>query len=129
MAEHGATRARNAGQETEYQNVKPGALAKGVNLKDYVFSREFIEKTGAEKRRFLADEGRRQYESQLQARAADPEFAARLTEWHTVWLRRPLIQKPSGMLKRASVNTPVRPVTIPFPRIGDGSAPLVAKAR
>lgn len=84
LAEHGATRARNAGQETEYQNVKPGALAKGVNLRDYVFSREFIERTGAEKRRFLADEGRRQYESRQPARAADPEFAARLTEWHTV---------------------------------------------
>lgn len=84
LAEHGATRTRNAGQDAEYQNVKPGVLTKGVNLKDYVFSREFIEKTGTEKRRFLVDEGRRQYESQQQARATGPELTARLMEWHAV---------------------------------------------
>ncbi len=59
LAEHGATRTRNAGKPAEYQNIKPADQAKGVNLKDYVFSREFIEKPDDEKRRILAEEGRR----------------------------------------------------------------------
>lgn len=84
LAEHGVTRTRNAGQDAEYQNVKPTALAKGVNLKDYVFSREFIEKAGTEKKRFLVDEGRKQYENQQQTRATGPDLTARLTEWHAV---------------------------------------------
>ncbi|MFN5350630.1 MAG: LPD7 domain-containing protein [Polaromonas sp.] len=84
LAKHGATRTRNAGQDAEYQNVKPAELAKGVNLKDYVFSREFIEKTDADKRQFLANEGRKQYESQQPGRVTDQELAARLKEWHAV---------------------------------------------
>lgn len=84
LAEHGTTRTRNTGKDTEYQNVKPADQAKGINLKDYVFSREFIEKPEAEKRQFLADEGRRKYESQQPARPPAPELAARLKEWHEV---------------------------------------------
>ncbi len=84
LADHGATRPRNEGKDTEYQNIKPADQAKGINLKDYVFSREFIEKPEAEKRHFLADEGRRQYESQQPARVFAPELAARLKEWHEV---------------------------------------------
>ena len=78
LAEHGTTRTRNAGKDTEYQNVKPADQAKGINLKDYVFSREFIEKPEAEKRQFLADEGRRKYESQQPARPPAPELVVRL---------------------------------------------------
>lgn len=84
LTEYGAARSRNAGKTTEYQNVKPADQAKGINLKDYVFSREFIEKPEAEKRRHLADEGRRQYESQQPARKTAPELAATLKEWHEV---------------------------------------------
>ena len=84
LTEYGAARSRNAGKATEYQNVKPADQARGINLKDYVFSREFIEKPEAEKRRHLADEGRRQYESQQPARKTAPELAATLKEWHEV---------------------------------------------
>lgn len=84
LTEYGAARSRNAGKATEYQNVKPADQAKGINLKDYVFSREFIEKPEAEKRRHLADAGRRQYESQQPARRTAPELAATLKEWHEV---------------------------------------------
>lgn len=84
LTEYGATRARNEGKATEYQNVKPAGEAKGINLKDYVFSREFIEKPETEKRRFLADEGRKQYESQQPPRKTAPELAATLQEWHEV---------------------------------------------
>lgn len=84
LTEFGATRTRNEGKATEYQNVKPADQAKGINLKDFVFSREFIERPEAEKRRHLADEGRRQYESQQAARKTAPELAATLKEWHEV---------------------------------------------
>lgn len=84
LTEYGATRARNEDKATEYQNVKPADVANGINLKDYVFSREFIEKPEAEKRRFLADEGRRQYESQQPPRKTAPELAATVQEWHEV---------------------------------------------
>jgi hypothetical protein len=84
LAEHGVSRTRNAGRDNEYQNIKPADQAKGINLKDYVFSREFIEKPEADKRLFLADEGLRQYESQQAPRATDQELSVRLKEWHEV---------------------------------------------
>lgn len=87
VAEHGATRTRNAGKPTEYLNVKSADQEKGVNLKDYVFSREFVEKSGQEKRRELADEGRRQYESQQAPRKTPAELAAVLDEWHGIRAR------------------------------------------
>ena len=85
LNEHGAVKARNVGKETEYQNVKPVGQAKGVNLKDYVFSREFIEKSQIEKQQFFAEQGRHHYaEAQDSKRAANPEYAERLKEWHDV---------------------------------------------
>ena len=62
VAEHGDTKTRNAGKAGEYLNVKPEGAAKGVNLKEYVFSREFIEMPAAEKRQKLAGEIRAGYE-------------------------------------------------------------------
>jgi hypothetical protein len=87
VAEHGATRTRNAGKPAEYLNIKPGDQEKRVNLKDYVFSREFVEKSDREKRRELADEGRRQYESQQAPRKTPAELAAVLDEWHSTRAR------------------------------------------
>lgn len=84
LAELGATRTRNAGKDNEYQNVKLANQAKGINLKDYVFSREFIEKPETDKRLFLADEVRKQYDSQQAPRVTAPELTARLKEWHEV---------------------------------------------
>lgn len=84
LAEHGATRSRNPGKAGEYQNIKPADQAKGINLKDYVFSREFIEKPEAEKQRFLSEEGRMKYESQQAGRVSAPELVTRLKEWHEV---------------------------------------------
>jgi hypothetical protein len=89
LAEHGEMRSRNAGSEREYLNVKPAGYAKGVNLKDYVFSREFIEKPEAEKQRFLSEESRQlpqAYESpnSQPARAAESKYTDLLTEWRAV---------------------------------------------
>jgi hypothetical protein len=81
---YGDTRTRNAGRAAEYLNVKPEGAAKGTNLKDYVFSREFIELPADEKRRCLAGELRQQYEDVQPARPTPTDIAARLQEWRDV---------------------------------------------
>lgn len=55
LAEYGVVRVRNAGRLNEYLNVKPEGAAKGANLKDAVFSRDFIEAPAEEKRRRLSE--------------------------------------------------------------------------
>lgn len=84
VAEHGEVRTRNAGRAREYLNVKPEGAAKGVNLKEHVFSREFIELPTDEKRRRLAGELHQQYEDTRPPRPTSAEIAARLKEWHDV---------------------------------------------
>jgi hypothetical protein len=82
VAEFGGVKSRNAGREGEYLNVKPEGNAKGVNLKDYPFSREFIEMPGEEKKRVLSAEIQRKYEIQGEARKDPANVAAALDEWH-----------------------------------------------
>lgn len=82
VAEFGGVKTRNAGRDGEYLNVKPDGNAKGVNLKDYPFSREFIELPGEEKKRVLAAEIQRKYEIQGEARKDPANVAAALDEWH-----------------------------------------------
>lgn len=82
VSEFGATRSRNAGRDNEYLNVKPVGASKGVNLKDYPFSREFIELPANEKQRVLAAEIQRNYEVQGKARKDSDTIAITLDEWH-----------------------------------------------
>lgn len=84
VAEHGGTKTRNAGKAGEYLNVKPEGAAKGVNLKEYVFSREFIEMPTAEKRQKLAGEIRAEYEEAKAPRPSPADIAERLQEWREV---------------------------------------------
>lgn len=84
VAEHGETRARNAGKPTEYLNVKPAEAGKGVNLKDYVFTREFVELPQEEKLRRLATDIQRKYETSDAARRDPDHIAATLREWHEI---------------------------------------------
>lgn len=84
LAEHGATRARNAGKNTEYQNVKPEGQARGVNLKEFVFSREFVELPDAAKRARLAEDARHHYDTAKDPRPTPGEISDRLKEWHNV---------------------------------------------
>ena len=83
LSEYGATRTRNSGKDNEYQNVKPADHAKGINLKDYVFSREFIEMPTAEKRSRLSVEIN-EYEDVKQPRPTKSDIAERLQEWREV---------------------------------------------
>ena len=80
-AEHGQTRTRNEKTEREYVNVKQPGASRGVNLKEYVFSRQFVELPTAEKRAALAAEIKRQYDAPGDPRKTDRQSAARLAEW------------------------------------------------
>lgn len=82
VAEFGGVKTRNAGRDGEYINVKPDGNSKGVNLKNYLFSREFIELSGEEKHRVLSEDIERKYEIQGEARKDPSSIAATLDEWH-----------------------------------------------
>lgn len=81
LAEYGAVRTRNEGKPNEYMNVKQAGEQKGVNLKDYVFSREFIEMPMDKKRQFLTLENHRNYEAAGNARKTPEQCAALMQEW------------------------------------------------
>jgi hypothetical protein len=83
LTEFGETRTRNTGKDSEYQNVKPDGQAKGVNLKDYVFSKSFIELPDADKRAKLSAEVERKYEIEGQARRDPANVEAGLADWYS----------------------------------------------
>jgi hypothetical protein len=82
VSEFGAIKTRSAGRDNEYLNVKPDGSDKGVNLKDYPFSREFIELSAGEKQRVLSVQIQRNYEIQGQARKDSANIASTLDDWH-----------------------------------------------
>ena len=81
LGEFGQVRTRNEGKDAEYQNVKAEGQARGVNLKDNVFSREFVELPDSEKRRHLAGELQRKYETSGPPRKTPQELTDTLREW------------------------------------------------
>ena len=81
-AEHGDIKIRNAGKTGEYLNVKPRGAARGINLKDHVFSREFIELPADEKRRRLAGGLCQAYDDAQAPRPTPADIDDRLKEWH-----------------------------------------------
>ena len=87
LAEYGGTRTRNAGRDVEYENVKPHDAAKGVNLKEYVFSREFIELDAGAKRAALASGIHSEYIEPGVPRETSVAYLNLLNEWHAVRAR------------------------------------------
>jgi Large polyvalent protein-associated domain 7 len=83
LAEHGQTRLRNRGRENEYPNVKAADAVKGVNLKDHVFSRAFVELPTAEKLMHLSADIAPKYESSGTSRETAPAILETLARWHT----------------------------------------------
>ncbi|OXC78624.1 LPD7 domain-containing protein [Caballeronia sordidicola] len=81
VAEHGETRLRNAGGDNEYANVKPADAAKGVNLKEAVFSRAFVELPTSEKLLQLAADIQPKYEVSSSPRETAPHMLAALEQW------------------------------------------------
>lgn len=82
LAEFGETRTRNAGRESEYENVKPAGAAKGVNLKEFVFSREFIELDADGKRDALESNPRAEYVEPGLARDTSQIYLDALDAWY-----------------------------------------------
>ncbi|MFM0258174.1 LPD7 domain-containing protein [Paraburkholderia sediminicola] len=82
ITEYGETRTRNAGRESEYENVKPAGAAKGVNLKEFVFSREFIELDAAAKREALKSNVHGQYVEPGVSRDTPRIYLDSLETWH-----------------------------------------------
>lgn len=89
----GAVRIRNDGKPNAYLNVKPEGATKGVNLKDYVFSPEFVALPIDEKKKRLAAEAAHlaaeaaEYVEAKKPRPSPDEIADRLAEWHEIRAR------------------------------------------
>lgn len=81
VSEYGTVKTRNAGTANEYINVKPHGAVKGVNLKDSVFRRDFIELSREAKDRFLTLEMHQRYEDAGAARRTPEQCAALMREW------------------------------------------------
>lgn len=81
LGEHGTVRIRNAGREDAYPNVKAAGADKGTNLKEHVFSREFIELPTDEKRLQLAAEFVPQYEAVGRPRETSAALVDKLQQW------------------------------------------------
>lgn len=82
LEEFGGRRTRNAGRENEYENVKPAGSARGVNLSDHLFSRDFIELDADAKAAFLTSRFEDGYVAAGAARETPEALMATLAEWH-----------------------------------------------
>ncbi|MFC7634374.1 LPD7 domain-containing protein [Paraburkholderia humisilvae] len=82
LHELGAVRTRNAGSDDEYPNVKLAGAGKGVNLKEYVFTRGFIELPIAEKLQALSADAADRYEAGVVPRRTPDDITAVLDEWY-----------------------------------------------
>jgi hypothetical protein len=82
LASYGEVKVRNAGKHNEYLNIKPDPSEKGVNLKEFVFSRDFLSLPDDQKRQELAKVARAQYETTGPARATPAKYEATLKDWH-----------------------------------------------
>lgn len=87
VAEQGEVRVRRAGQPGAYLNVRPEGTSKGTNLKEWVFTREFIELPTSEKQRRLAAEAKSAYVEAGKGKPTPQEIEARLEHWHAVRAR------------------------------------------
>jgi hypothetical protein len=87
LAEFGETRTRNAGRDGEYENIKPPGAAKGVNLKEFVFSREFIELDADAKRQALDRNMHAEYIEQGVPRETPQYYLDALFEWNDIRAR------------------------------------------
>ncbi|WP_334021989.1 LPD7 domain-containing protein [Burkholderia orbicola] len=87
VSEYGAIKSRNAGTANEYLNVKPHGAAKGVNLKDSVFRRDFIELSRDAKTKFLTLEMHQRYEDAGSVRHTPEQCAALMREWRELRAR------------------------------------------
>lgn len=79
----GSTRFRNEGSDHEYLNVKLNGEAKGINLREYVFSSAFLALPLDEKREKIASRGF-EYVEKGEPGECDSAYEALLSEWDAV---------------------------------------------
>jgi hypothetical protein len=84
LAEFGETRTRNAGRPNEYENVKLDGAPRGINLKEYVFSREFIELPAERKQEALGAKYTPQYDTAGEPQATPAALIELVREWENV---------------------------------------------
>ncbi|KAE8754235.1 relaxase/mobilization nuclease domain-containing protein [Paraburkholderia madseniana] len=107
ITEYGETRTRNAGRESEYENVKPAGAAKGVNLKEFVFSREFIELDATAKRESLESNVHAQYVEPGVSRDTRQIYLDALGAWHDTRAREiKYLNSGSGFYKTYQAASP-----------------------
>lgn len=82
LAEFGTTRTRNAGRSNEYENVKLPDAPRGINLKEYVFSPDFIALPASEKQAVLSERYMPRYEETGEPRPTPDHQLATLQHWH-----------------------------------------------
>lgn len=87
LDEYGETGIGNSGKPSEYLTVKPASASKYVRLKEFIFSRAFVELPTAEKQQRLAAELQRQYEVAGAARRDPDHITAQLDEWQQIRAR------------------------------------------
>ena len=81
LAEHGEARLRNEGRDNEYANVKPHDAPKGVNLKEHVFSRAFVELPTQEKLLQLSADVSVTYDAVGKPCETHPRYLDALAQW------------------------------------------------
>jgi hypothetical protein len=81
LVEHGEARLRNEGRDNEYANVKPHDAPKGVNLKEQVFSRAFVELPTQEKLLQLSADVAPTYDAIGKPRETDARYLTALAQW------------------------------------------------
>ncbi|MBM2886512.1 hypothetical protein JFK97_19155 [Chromobacterium phragmitis] len=84
LGEFGTVRVRNEGKKSEYFAVHPEGYKNGVNLKEFVFSKEFIEKPTAEKIKLIEKEIEDKYLEAGEARRNPEYIEQKLQEWREV---------------------------------------------
>ncbi len=81
----GELKVRNENKPTEYLNIKFDDMPKGINLKDYVFSKEFLNLSYDKKIEFLNIDKNNEYLEQSQSsNEVQNEHLELLKEWHNM---------------------------------------------
>jgi hypothetical protein len=83
LGSYGTVRRRNPSHAAMYFNVKPEDSPKGFNLKEYVFSEQFLKLPLHEKRRRISNDEPR-YIDRAFGIEQNPELSTRLTEWRSL---------------------------------------------
>jgi hypothetical protein len=82
LEKFGEVRERNAGRPDAYFNVKPSGAPRGTNLKDFVFTSEFLALDGAGKRERLGADIEQRYDEVGTPKKTTEQRAERLADWH-----------------------------------------------